>query len=175
MPEGVRATQNITRKALFDILGQELDPIEFLELFAGSGAIGLEALSRGARKVTFVDNDPHCTRVIEDNMNHLGIACDEETETHCEIITLDAFTIVKQFARQTRKFDMIFVDPPYGSGLAKKTLKQLSAYDILHPNCFLILQHDKHEIFSPTEGRLLLITQRKYGSSFLSIYQKSSE
>ena len=175
LPQGVRATQNIIRKALFDILGQELDPVEFLELFAGSGSVGLEAVSRGARKVTFVDHDAHCIKVIEENINLLGINGNQRTEIPYELINLDAFAAIKHFGRKGKKFDIIFVDPPYDLGLAKKTLKLLTSYDILQPNCFLILQHEKHETLPSAEGRVLLIKQRKYGSSYLSIYQKSPE
>ena len=73
MPEGIRPTQNLTRKALFDLLGQDLTGLTFLDLFAGSGAVGLEALSRGAQKVTFVEKDERSGEVIRENLDLLGV------------------------------------------------------------------------------------------------------
>ena len=76
MPFGIRPTQSITRKALFDILGQDLEGVTMLDLFAGSGAVGLEAISRGAKKVILVEKDPKCADVINENIRILSIGGD---------------------------------------------------------------------------------------------------
>src|SRR3989338_8645565 len=73
MPEGIRPTQNLTRKALFDLLGHDLTGLTFLDLFAGSGGVGLEALSRGAQKVTFVEKDENNSQLIRENLDLLGV------------------------------------------------------------------------------------------------------
>ncbi len=172
MPKEVRATQNVVRKALFDILGQDLDGVEFLELFAGSGAIGLEALSREAKRVTFVDNDPKCAQVIEENITLLKLNSYDEDDPRHDIINSDAFASIKVLARQGRKYDIVFCDPPYGRDLAKKALKQLATYDILHPNCIVVTQHERREILPEAEGRFLVFRKKKYGASFLSLYRE---
>ena len=170
MPEGIRPTQSIARKALFDILGQDLEGIVFLDLFSGSGAVGLEAVSRGADKATLVEKDPKCVDVITENIDLLSIKPNESGALPYEIIQTDAFAAIKLFARQDKKFDIIFIDPPYGRGLAKKALKTLEGYDILQPNCTVVIQHEKSEILPEKQGRFLLFRQKKYGSTFLSIY-----
>ena len=83
----------------------------------------------------------------------------------------DSFMAIKRFARDGRKFDIVFVDPPYGYDLGKKTLKTLGAYDILTPDSFIIIQHDKHEILPDSQGRFLVSRQRNYGSATLTVYQ----
>ena len=152
MPSGIRPTQGIARKALFDILGQDLEGITMLDLFAGSGAVGLEALSRGAKKVTFVEKDPKCAAVISENIGLLPIEKADDGARPYDIVQTDAFAATKLFSRQSKSFDVVFIDPPYGRGLAKKALKTLDAYDILHPNCTVVLQHGKREIL-PEIGR----------------------
>src|SRR3989338_2237447 len=171
MPAGVRPTKDLTRKAIFDLLGQDMTGMDMLELFAGSGSVGLEAISRGARKVVFVEKDMKISRVIEQSIQHLKIEPGEEGEFPYEVYNTDSFIALKQLSRMKRKFDIIFLDPPYGLELAKKILKLLVAYDILHPDCFLIIEHDRHETLPEAEGRFSLIRHRKYGSSYLSIYQ----
>ncbi len=170
MPFGIRPTQSIARKALFDILGQDLEGMTLLDLFAGSGAIGLEAISRGAAKATMVEKDPKCVDVINENIDLLSIEPNASGVLPYEIIQTDAFAAVKLFARQDKKFDVIFIDPPYGRGLAKKALKTLEGYDILHPNCTVVVQHEKREILPEKQGRFLTFRQKKYGSTNLSIY-----
>ena len=170
MPFGIRPTQSIARKALFDILGQDLDGVIMLDLFSGSGAVGLEAISRGAKKVILVEKDPKCAQVIIENIRLLAISVDESGTLPYEIVQTDAFAAIKLFARQEKKFDVIFIDPPYGQGLAKKALKTLEGYDILHPNCTVVVQHEKREILPEKQGRFLHFRKKKYGTTFLSFY-----
>ncbi len=171
MPAGIRPTQDLTRKAIMDILGQDLSNVEFLDLFAGSGAVGLEAISHGARKVVFVEKDPKFVRVIEENLRILGLRKDPSQRETFEVLEDDSLRSIKYFARTNRKFDMIFLDPPYGKDLAKKTLKTLVAYDILQPNCFIIVEHNQEETLAQETGRFTLIKDRRYGISCLAIYE----
>ena len=169
MPFGIRPTQNIVRKALFDVLGQDLEGLAFLDLFAGSGAVGLEAISRGAKAISFVDHDPKCIKVIEDNIHLLKI--DSLMSISYEVIHNDALGTIKYLARKQRKFDIIFIDPPYGLELSKKALKLLMAYDILHPASFVVIQHEKRETLPESTGRFLVLREKQYGNSVLSIYK----
>jgi len=171
MPADIRPTQHVVRKALFDLLGQDMSGVEFLELFSGSGAVGLEALSRGAKKVVFVEKEPKCVSVIEENIEILKISPDEDGKMTFEVIRGNALAFIKILARQKKAFDIIFIDPPYGRGLAKKALKTLGAYDIVRPNCTIVIQHEKKEILPEAQGRFLLFRQKKYGASLLSLYR----
>jgi 16S rRNA (guanine(966)-N(2))-methyltransferase RsmD len=176
MPAVIRPTQNMARKAIFDLIGHDLMGLEFLELFAGSGSVGFEALSLGARSVTLVERDPQCISVIQENLRRLGINTQESELGSCELLEKDAYATIKEFARQERRFDIIFADPPYGRGMAKKTLKSLMAYDILRANCLLVLQYHikdrKQEIVPDMQGQFSLITQRTYGASAIDVYRR---
>ena len=172
MPGHIRPTQNLTRKAVFDIIGHDLSDIEFLELFAGSGAVGLEAVSLGAKKVSMIEKNVRCANVISENLQLLKLRKEGEISEKVEFIHADAFAAIKQFFKQKRKFDVLFLDPPYNMGLAKKTLKTLVAYDILHPACIIIIEYSKREILPQTIGRFSLMKQKKYGKSYLAIYKE---
>ncbi len=172
MPEGIRPTQNLTRKALFDLLGQDLAGLTFLDLFAGSGGVGLEAISRGAEKVTFVEKDERNSQLIRQNLDLLGVPLlGRDRQAVYEVLEGDAFASIKRFSAGGRKLDIVFADPPYGLGLAKKMLKTLGAYDIVTANCVVVIQHEKEEILPGSQGNLHRSEQRKYGSTVLSIYK----
>lgn len=188
MPKGIRPTQEKIRKAIFDILG-DISDLLFLELFAGSGSVGIEALSRGAKEVVFVENNRECLKVLNKNLTAIKAF-------NQAILPLAVEAAVKGLAKDSRKFQIIFIDPPYyrelvprlGSislttsrsgpmvspveSLAKKTLQSLGAYDILAPNGFLVVQHSKKESLPAKLGVLNLIRQSKYADNLLSFYQK---
>ncbi len=164
MPKGIRSTQEKVRKAIFDILG-DVGGLSFLELFAGSGGVGLEALSRGAKEVVFVEKDRRCIEKINKNLSLLGCL-------GYRVIAQDAIKAIEQFNRNRQKFDIIFLDPPYYQGLSKKTLQTLCAYDILAPNGLAVVQHFKKDNLPDGVGDLALFKQRRYGDTFLSFYKK---
>ena len=173
MPAGIRPTQNMTRKAIFDILGHDLEGLAVLELFAGSGAVGLEALSLGAEATVFVERESLAVETIQQNLLLLGINSDAgaRNRAQAEVIQGDAMAAIKQMAAAGRRFNVIFVDPPYEQGQAKKALKTLEGYDILQPNCIVIIEHSQRETVPEENQRLAFITQRKYGNSLLTIFQ----
>lgn len=169
-PADIKPTQNIVRKAIFDLIGQELTGYRVLDLFSGSGAIGLEAVSRGAKEVYFVENDQKYSTVIKENIELFGFNTTEDNQVYYEVLACDSFQAIKHLFGKKIRFDLIVCDPPYGRGLAKKALKLLEAYDIVHPNSFVVIEHHKREILPETLGRFCIFRQKKYGSSLLSVY-----
>jgi 16S rRNA (guanine966-N2)-methyltransferase len=183
IPEDIRPTQQKVRKAIFDILG-DIEGLFFLELFAGSGAVGLEALSQGAKEVVFVENDTRCVEKIKENLSLLN-------SLSYRVIELDAFRAIEQLAKRKERFDIIFFDPPYYQDLsphqpyykrkvdnwcgsvAKNTLQTLEVYDILAPNGFIIVQHFKKDILPDKSGNLTVIREARYGDSLISFYKKN--
>ncbi len=111
MLKGIRPTQDKVRKALFDILG-DIQGLLFLELFAGSGAVGLEALSQGASRVVFVENDSRCIKIIKKNLGMLDRKQGFRIQDQVAILQVDVPLAVKQLAG-TERFDIVFLDPPY--------------------------------------------------------------
>ena len=145
-----RPTSARVRKSLFDILG-DLSGISALDLFAGTGALGFEAASRGASSVTFVDIE----RRLSDSIRKNGLLFDE---TNIEVITKDAFRFLKTCMD---KFDLIFADPPYGS--ADLDLLSESASGLLNSRGRLVLESSAREGWRPKEGEI-----RAYGDTQLS-------
>jgi len=196
MPKGIRPTQEKVREALFDILG-DIEGLSFLELFAGSGAVGLEASSRGVSNLVLVESDRACLRMLQRNIESLKLSA-------CDLYSLEAEKAIRILYKEGRKFDIIFLDPPYhqetfprlrsgskatvgeslfpsfrsgsranvGESLSKKALQTLGAYDILTPDGFIVLQHFKKDILPDKLGDLNLLRQRKYGDTLLSFYRK---
>ncbi|MCX5681302.1 MAG: 16S rRNA (guanine(966)-N(2))-methyltransferase RsmD [Candidatus Omnitrophica bacterium] len=170
MPFGIRPTSDIIRKSLFDFLGDAIDGADFLDLFAGSGAVGLEAISRGAKNITFIEKDPKCVSVIEENLMLLELPARERTDRYFDVKQVDSFAVIKAFSAEKKQFDIIFVDPPYDRELAKKALKTLCGYDIVKPNSLIIFQHEKNEALPKMQGCFSVIRERKFGSSLLTVY-----
>jgi 16S rRNA (guanine966-N2)-methyltransferase len=167
MPKGIRPTQNKVRKALFDILG-DVEGLSFLELFAGSGAVGLEAASRGACAVVFVENDRDCLAVIKDNIATLKAG-------NCVAYPLEVGRFLRNLSTLNKKFNIIFLDPPYHNEEVKKTLQIFDAYDILAPNGLIIAQHFKKDKLPDQSGNLAVIKQAGYGDTLLTFYSRKQD
>ena len=167
MPAGIRPTKNVVRAAIFDLLGHDLSGLSFLELFAGSGAVGLEAISRGADTVVMVEHNDLNARTIRENGELLGI----DFGGNFSLIRADAFSSIKRLSEEHRRFDIVFLDPPYSRKLAKKTLNLLDRSDILHPQSLVLIQVESSKEIEIPET-LTLITQRRYGSSYLTLLQR---
>lgn len=167
MPAGIRPTQNKVRKAIFDILG-DIEGLSFLELFAGSGAVGFEALSSGVSGLTLAECNRECISVINKNVESFAPGV-------CDLCPKEAQDAIKTLFKHKKVFDIIFLDPPYFEGLAKKTLQILEAYDILAPNGFVVVQHFKRDELKKEPGKLVLIKESRYGDTVLSFYRKSQK
>ncbi|HOU37026.1 MAG TPA: 16S rRNA (guanine(966)-N(2))-methyltransferase RsmD [Candidatus Omnitrophota bacterium] len=167
-PAGIRPTEDRVRKALFDILG-DMTGCSFLELFAGSGAVGLEALSLGAQGVVLVEKDRTGLHAIRGNISGLK---PQPSGTAIEVYQDDAMEAVSRLSGQGRRFDVIFADPPYYKGLSEKILQSIEEYDILNDiSGFLIIQHFKKDPLPSKQGNLVLFKQSRYGDTVLSFYQ----
>ncbi len=162
MPKGIRPTQDKVRKALFDILG-DIAGLTFLELYAGSGAVGLEALSRGAAWLTLVESNHHSVLAIKRNIALLDIST-------YDLYYLEAEKAVKLMSLDKKNFDIIFIDPPYSRDMAKKILQTLEGYDILSPNGLIIVQHSRLEQLPGAGLNFNLVKEAKYGDTWLSIF-----
>lgn len=163
-PAGIRPTEDRVKKALFDILG-DVSGLSFLELFAGSGAVGIEALSLGAKEVIFVEKERLASKILQENLNSL--------KAGAFVLNKDVFDSLPQFSKNGKVFDLIFLDPPYYQELSKKTLQTLSAYDIVSPCGFIVIQHFKKDILPESIGIITLSRQASYGDSVLSFYTKN--
>ncbi len=179
VPKGprIRPTQDRVRQALFNILGNRVEGAKVLDLFSGSGAMGIEALSRGASHVTFVDCSGFCTRAIETNLQALfgKNKGGQVLQSHL-LIRADALMTIQRLAKQGAMFDLVLLDPPYDEDLARKTLMELSRYAIVSETGWVVAEHNKRDPLPENlEGKSnRLVSQRVeiYGDTALSFYQR---
>lgn len=138
--KGVRPTSSYVKEAIFSTLGEDMDGSKVLDLFSGSGNLGIEAISRGAGEVVFVDKSGRCIHTIEENLNSLG-AKDKATLIHS-----DAGAFIHKC---TKRFDIIFMDPPYNKGLATKIAPVVCR--LLIGSGILVIEHSPREKVDPSE------------------------
>lgn len=162
--EGLRPTPDRVRETLFNWLAPVIQQTICLDLFAGSGALGFEALSRGAQKVVFVDTSYKVIQQLKTNQN---------------LLNCDAAAIIKSnadafLARQTEKFDIIFLDPPFHQGLIEKTCKEIFQYGALKPDGYIYIEREASlkEIALPTNFNIL--KERKAGQITYALIQYCS-
>lgn len=163
---GVRPILARIKKSLFDILQSRLADAEFLDLYAGSGAVGIEALSRGARRATFVDANPHCLSIVRQNLSALGML------DRAHLVRAD---ITKSLFAAGGPFDLIFMGPPYHDAhwkpfaLTVPTLKSIAAGSLLKAGGLVVGQHHRKEPVTAPNG-WTLIRREEYGDTYLSFF-----
>ena len=160
----VRPTSEKVREALFDILGASVSEICFLDLFAGTGAVGIEALSRGAKKAIFIEKEIKCVKIIKENLEKT------KNSQNAEVYKIDFLSGLKLLAKKNYSLDYIFLDPPYNKGLVNISLLEISNLPILRKNGWVIAQHYKKEEVMENLSNLRLFDQRRYGECYLSFY-----
>lgn len=162
----IRLTSDKVRESLYNILRDRIKEANFLELFAGSGGIGIEALSRGAKKVVFIEKNRNAVRIIQENLKIIN------SESKAEIINFNIIEGLKILLNKKEKFDLIFLDPPYKNvKLLLDTLKFISTIDIFQKNCIIIIEHYK-KISLPEKVEIFeRYRNLKYGDSMLSFYK----
>lgn len=157
-----RPTSEKVREALFNILGS-VEGDHVLDLFAGSGGVGIEALSRGAAHVTFVDSGRAALAVVRQNLRELGISDDRVT-----VLQLDAVTAAARPPAAPYRF--VFVDPPYASDLATRSVQAIPTAS-LAPGAVVVIEHDRRGVPPDALGSLVRTDQRRYGDTMLSFFE----
>lgn len=158
--EQVRPTTNMVKEALFNILQFGLEGRRFLDLFAGSGQIGLEALSRGAREAVFVDSSRDSVRVVQKNLEAAGF------QDRGKVVSAD---FAGYLMREQGQFDIAFIDPPYHAGLIEKALEL--AVEKMSPGGVLVCEHGSKEELAETVGRFSKQKVYRYGRTALTVYR----
>ena len=154
-----------TKETLFNIVGSYVFGKHILDLYAGSGSIGLESLSRGALSSTFVDRAPWAKGCIERNLRSLGL------ENKGTVISADVPAAIKKLDKKGQQFALVFVDPPFNKGLVRKTLLELDATDIVLPFGQVVVGHSNHEEIPVDElKRIKLVRTKKIGQASLSFF-----
>ena len=166
--KGVRPTSDYLREALFGILGASVRGARLLDLYAGSGAVGIEALSRGGGEVVFLEQDPVCLRVLRQNVEAAGSG-------QRRVVAGDVLRLLPRLIRQGESFDIIFLDPPYGSRLARRTLDVVASGDLVRTGGVVIVEHFAKDPLPPQIGHLRRVREKVHGQTVLSFYERRAE
>jgi 16S rRNA (guanine966-N2)-methyltransferase len=167
MVEGleVRPTSDRLRETLFNILAPRIKGSRVLDICAGSGAVGIEAISRGASEATFIDNSRQACSVIEANLKTLGI------EREATIIKGDAIAALKRLAQESKQFDIAFFDPPYASEIYRAVMLKLATSGLLSDDAIVIAEHRAKTPPESNHSGLKVYREVKQGDSQLSFYK----
>lgn len=159
-PKGgvTRPTTSMVRKALFDICQGLVEDALVLDLFSGSGALGIEALSRGAQHATFIERDREAQQVIRENLKNLNL------ETQATLLVGDVFSLIK---RCKHPFHLITADPPYKQKTHEELLQFIDREPLLAPGGRLFIEAPFPSSFTPPLEHLQLLSSRRYGTTVL--------
>ncbi|MGI6168079.1 MAG: 16S rRNA (guanine(966)-N(2))-methyltransferase RsmD [Eubacteriales bacterium] len=162
--ERTRPTAERVKEAVFSMIQFDIEGREVLDLFAGSGQMGLEALSRGAAHATFIDHSGDAIQIIRKNAEKTRLL------DSCTILQGDFADVLGRLAGRA-KFDIVFIDPPYGQGLVAKSLELLDKYRLLGPGALIVCEGGETDIFggSPVSSRFEVIKTRKYGITQITL------
>lgn len=158
-----RPTTDRIKETLFNMLNPYIPGASFLDLFAGSGQMGLEAVSRGAEKAVFVENNKKAAACIEENIRFTKF-----TEK-CTLLTMDAVSAVRRMEGK-ESFDIVFMDPPYGKNLEQEVLKTLAVSNLIHEDTLLIVEAALDTDFSYAEELGYTITKEKRYKTNMHIF-----
>lgn len=168
VPKGqrVRPTAGKVKQSLFNILPHDLSGAKILDLFAGTGNVSIEALSRGAAEAMLVDSSVQSGKAIRENLRRLRLT--DRTRVWIMPVT----RAVRLLARRGEIFDAIFLDPPYENNWVGSTLKLIARGGLLRETGVLVAEHSVREQLEPRYNSLVLYDQRRYGSTLLSFFHR---
>jgi 16S rRNA (guanine966-N2)-methyltransferase len=161
----VRPTADRVREALFSSLGERVRGARVLDLFGGSGALAIEALSRGAASAVIVELNRRTADVIDGNLARAGLA------GGARLVRGDALKAISRLASAGLAFDVAFLDPPYASDLAARALAALIAAGLLAAGGIAVVEHDKRRSIETPPG-LSVLAVKTYGDTALTIYAR---
>lgn len=166
---GLRPTSDHLRETLFNILGESVRGARFLDAYAGSGAVGIEALSRGASDVVFLEHHRPAAVVIRKNLDSLGL------RERFQIIASPVWTSLERLEREGNQFEMVFLDPPYDEiGEYHRSLRILARSRLLSRESLVIAEHARQCKLEERYGGLVLARLVRHGDSQLAFYRKSA-
>jgi 16S rRNA (guanine(966)-N(2))-methyltransferase RsmD len=164
---GTRPTSDLLRQALFNVIGARIADARVLDLYAGTGAIGLEAISRGAAHATFVERERTALETLRANVAALGVG------GSARVLAADVPVALRRLTEEGARFDCIVLDPPYGLELAPACVDWLAPGVLLGDNALLAVQAFHKEALPAAAGILRRTWRRRYGESSLTLYERT--
>ncbi|MBI1737696.1 MAG: 16S rRNA (guanine(966)-N(2))-methyltransferase RsmD [Acidobacteria bacterium] len=164
--QALRPTSDRLRETLFNILGAAVEDSVFVDAYAGTGAVGIEALSRGAKRAVFIEKHRTAVALIRKNLAVLGI------EQDAEVLPTDAVKGLTWLANEGMRADFIFMDPPYADATEyARVLEFLGTFSLLAPGGRVIVEHEKRRKLAEKMGKLMRVRTVEQGDGVLSFYQ----
>ena len=167
----VRPTSDRVKESVFSILQDRVIDANFLDLCAGTGNIGIEALSRGAKHVTFLDKNRSSIQLIEKNLKTFGINI---CNPHVQLVHSEVTQGIITLHRESTPFEIVYFDPPYDAELYNKCLSHIANTCILKSSGILIVEHSRRTVLPSDIGKLTCFREKKYGDTCLSFYRFGS-
>jgi 16S rRNA (guanine(966)-N(2))-methyltransferase RsmD len=164
-----RPTSDRVKESLFSILNPMIVDAKFLDLYAGTGSIGIEALSRGARMAVFVENARTAAQVIRENLKICGMIASGS------VMEQDVLSAISRLSTQQMQFTVIYVDPPYDAGFVIPTLQAVAKHDILSAGGIIVVETRKGKEEDLEVEGLTQIRRSRYGDTVLQFYKKTDE
>ena len=161
--EDVRPTTDRVKESLFNIINPYVMDNNVLDLFAGTGSLGIECLSRGAHKCVFVDKSKESMAIVKSNIKKARV----ENAT----LNIDFKSAVTSLGRQGEKFTIIFMDPPYYKNMFIDALSSVDENNLLEEDGIIVVEHDTKDSFPENVGRLYKSREKKYGNTTLTFYK----
>lgn len=166
----IRPTLDRVRESFFNQVSPVIEGAWFLDLFAGAGAVGIEALSRGAEKVVFVEPHPGAERLIRQNLLKCRFPGESDSGNSWVLIKSSAIEAIRILEKKGQRFDLIYVDPPFEDNLYEDVLLELSGSKLLKETSQVIVEHFRKTGLEKNYGKLSLIKSRRLGDSCLSFF-----
>lgn len=161
----VRPTTDRVKESLFNIINPYIRESNILDLFAGTGSLGIECLSRGAKNCVFVDKSKDSIGIVKSNVKKARV------ENKSTILNIDFKDAVKRLSVQNQKFDVIFMDPPYYENMFIDCLKSIDELNLLKEDGLIVVEHDTKDLFDDSIGRLYKSREKKYGNTTITFYK----
>ncbi len=163
--DATRPTSDKVKGALYNIIAAYVHGSAVLDMFAGTGSLGIEALSRGAASAVFFDRSLQCCKIIKENLEHTRLT------DKALVYNVDFAAGINKMFKDGHKFDIIIMDPPYNKNFIQEALKLLANNDIIVDDGIIIAEHSVMDELPDNCGRLKVIDTRKYGDTMITIYK----
>lgn len=165
----VRPTADRVKESVFNIIGSKIVGTQVLDLFAGTGNLGLESWSRGAQGIIFIDESRESLRLVQSNITKC------KAERDCTVIKGNAVNIIERLHKQGKRFDFAFCDPPYNKGWVGKIIDTLYAYPVLNNGGYLVVERAVHEVIETLPSVFELVRSEKYGETIVDFIYYNDE
>ena len=170
-PEGMgtRPTLDRIKEAIFNIIQNRVYGAKVVDVFAGTGSLGLEAASRGAEKCYLIDKGEVTYKLLEQNIENLKF------QDVCTSFNMDSYGALRSFADKKEKFDLIFIDPPYLKNMIPQAVEEIFKGDLLQRDGLIVSKIDTSEEIYQGNGEILLVNSRKYGNTTICFYKHKED